>query len=205
MISEQEFKLIYDAIVWAVRHLERNVAETGLNTLSELLVNVEKEGLTSEFHSKYFILVLEEVLAVLTDTLHKPGFAKQVEILSRLVGIVDRGDINVPIWKQENGMFQNNAHYVHVYITNLLGKAFPHVHRAQAEEIVRGMFVLYKDENKFKVHMRDFLIQLKEFSATDNSELFAEEQAMAQNQEHTQKVQVPGLVPPAEVEGGDRS
>eukprot|EP00475_Leptophrys_vorax_P011138 TRINITY_DN1767_c0_g1_i4.p1 TRINITY_DN1767_c0_g1~~TRINITY_DN1767_c0_g1_i4.p1 ORF type:complete len:862 (+),score=248.53 TRINITY_DN1767_c0_g1_i4:116-2701(+) len=204
MISEQEFKLIYDAIVWAVRHLERNVGETGLNTLAELLVNVEKEGLTSDFYSKYYILVLQEVLSIMTDTLHKSGFAKQVEILSRLVGVVDRAEINVPIWKPEDGTFPTNAHYVHAYITDLLHKAFPHMHRAHVEEIVGGMFALYSDENKFRVHMRDFLIQLKEFSAADNSELFADEQTKAHNQEVLQKAQVPGMLAPSEIEG-DRS
>ena len=35
----QRLKLVMDSIIWAFRHTERNVAETGLNLLQELLSN----------------------------------------------------------------------------------------------------------------------------------------------------------------------
>lgn len=38
-----------------------------------------------------------------------------------------------------------------------------------------GLFDLNKDLSAFKLHLRDFLIQLKEFSEGDNSELYLEE------------------------------
>ena len=40
-------KLLVDAVVWAIRHTERNVAETGLNTLLELLNNVQASQVKS--------------------------------------------------------------------------------------------------------------------------------------------------------------
>jgi hypothetical protein len=40
---------------------------------------------------------------------------------------------------------------------------------------VVGLFDLNKDINSFKLHLRDFLVQLKEFSEGDNSELYLEE------------------------------
>lgn len=33
----QQLKLIMDSIIWAFRHTERNIAETGLNLLLEML------------------------------------------------------------------------------------------------------------------------------------------------------------------------
>lgn len=37
----QQLKLVMDSIVWAFRHTERNVAETGLNLLLEMLGNFQ--------------------------------------------------------------------------------------------------------------------------------------------------------------------
>ena len=46
----------------------------------------------------------------------------------------------------------------------------------------------------FKAHLRDFLVDLKEFQETDNSELFLEEAEKSQQQEMNRRMQVPGLV-----------
>ena len=35
--SRQQLKLVMDSVIWAFRHTERNIAETGLNLLLELL------------------------------------------------------------------------------------------------------------------------------------------------------------------------
>ena len=36
-MSPAQLKLVVDSIVWAFRHTERNVAETGLDLLADLL------------------------------------------------------------------------------------------------------------------------------------------------------------------------
>jgi hypothetical protein len=40
---------------------------------------------------------------------------------------------------------------------------------------VNGLFSLHSDQNRFKVNVRDFLIELKEFAGQDNAELYLEE------------------------------
>lgn len=63
------------------------------------------------------------------------------------------------------------------------------------------------DLNKFKTHLRDFLIQLKEFSGTDNAELFAEDREQEQQQlkaaERERALKVGGLLKPAELQDQD--
>jgi hypothetical protein len=39
----QQLKLVIDSINWAFRHTERNIAETGLSLLLEILKNFEVE------------------------------------------------------------------------------------------------------------------------------------------------------------------
>ena len=37
----QQLKLVMDSVMWAFRHTERNIAETGLNLLLEMLKNFQ--------------------------------------------------------------------------------------------------------------------------------------------------------------------
>ena len=79
--------------------------------------------------------------------------------------------------------------------------------KTQVGTFVDGMFDLKMDLPTFKLHLRDFLIQLKEFSLEDNSGLYSEEQDMeAQQREEMAAVQrsaVPGLLKPSEIIDND--
>nr|CAG8474177.1 2563_t:CDS:10 [Entrophospora candida] len=65
-----------------------------------------------------------------------------------------------------------------------------------------GLFELNQDNMKFKLHLRDFLIQLKEF-AGDNADLYLEErEAEAELRKKTEManaLKIPGLVKPADL------
>ena len=69
-----------------------------------------------------------------------------------------------------------------------------------------GLFVLNNDLPRFKLNLRDFLIQLKEFSG-DNAELFAEEREKelqdAKQAERERAMKVGGLLKPAELDQDD--
>lgn len=112
----QELKLVMDSIIWAFRHTERNIAETGLNLLLEMLKNFEVCVLSSnfwcisnsllhgrylfwyfslqvsefsnQFYRTYFLIIEQEIFAVLTDTFHKPGFKLHVLVLQHLFCLV---------------------------------------------------------------------------------------------------------------------
>lgn len=69
-----------------------------------------------------------------------------------------------------------------------------------------GLFAFNNDFNKFKTHLRDFLISLKEF-AGDNAELYAEEREQALQEARTAErdrmMRVGGLIKPSEMEQED--
>lgn len=77
---------------------------------------------------------------------------------------------------------------------------------AQIKQFVIGLFTFTDDLNKFKTHLRDFLISLKEFS-DDNAELYAEEREQAvrdaQAAERDRAMKVGGLLKPSEMEQED--
>lgn len=49
----QQLKLVMDSIIWAFRHTERNIAETGLNLLLEMLKNFQVNLLIYNFILSY--------------------------------------------------------------------------------------------------------------------------------------------------------
>jgi exportin-1 len=65
----------------------------------------------------------------------------------------------------------------------------------------------YGDLNRFKLCLRDFLIQLKEFSAGDNAELFLEEREAEAKQKETAALEaaarIPGMLKPSQMEDKD--
>lgn len=73
----------------------------------------------------------------------------------------------------------------------------------QIKNFVIGLFTLNDDLPKFKTHLRDFLISLKEFGG-DNAELYAEEREQAlrdaKTAERDRAMKVGGLLKPAEIE-----
>ncbi|RHY29186.1 hypothetical protein DYB32_005361 [Aphanomyces invadans] len=69
---------------------------------------------------------------------------------------------------------------------------------AQVRAFVVGCFDMTKDLPAFKKHLRDFLVNIKEFAGEDNADLFLEENlAMSQERLHQDtiaRLAVPGLV-----------
>jgi exportin-1 len=80
----------------------------------------------------------------------------------------------------------------------------PSFYRTQVKIFVDGLFTLNNDLPKFKLNLRDFLIQLKEFSAGDNTELFAEDREIAAEEarraEREKAMKVGGLMKPSEMD-----
>ena len=71
-MSPQQLKLVIDSIVWAFRHTERNVADTGLNLLLEMLAIFDKSEVATQFYQTYFLHLTRELFAVMTGTAPLP-------------------------------------------------------------------------------------------------------------------------------------
>ena len=74
------------------------------------------------------------------------------------------------------------------------------------QAFVASLGKLHGDMNRFKLSLRDFLIQLKEFS-DDNGELFRDEkeaeQAAKAQAEREQAMRIPGMLKPDQLEDKD--
>ena len=199
-----QFQLIIDSIIWAIKHLDKNISDIGLNILDNLIVNINKSQIKNQFYYTYYISILNDIFSVLTDTFHKPGFRLHAQILARMFELIDSNEITVDLSTNQSfnpsmKQYNNNRHFVFDITATLLHKAFPNLTTQQIESFVQSLFVTHSDTLLFKNHLRDFLIQLKEFNVQDRNtdELFREEQLQLKQQQIQQEQQriqsVPGL------------
>lgn len=80
-------------------------------------------------------------------------------------------------------------------------------HSSQIQIFVTALIENHNDINRFKLALRDFLIQLKEFSAGDNTELFLEEKELEAQQkleaEREAAMRIPGMLKPSQLDDKD--
>ncbi|XP_063242041.1 exportin-1 isoform X2 [Bacillus rossius redtenbacheri] len=198
-IPPGQFKLVLDSIIWAFKHTMRNVADTGLQILYQLLQNVEQHDQAAQsFYQTYFTDILQHIFTVVTDTSHTAGLLMHATILAYMFSLVEMGRITVPL-----GDNPDNVVFIKEFVASLLQMAYSHLTENQIKITVEGMFNLDQDIRAFKEHLRDFLVQIREFTGTDDSDLFLEERegALRQAQEEKRRIQmsVPGILNPHEI------
>ncbi|CCJ30919.1 unnamed protein product [Pneumocystis jirovecii] len=206
-----QFKLIIDSIMWAIKHTTRDIAEIGLNICLELINNIAntEPNVANSFFQQYFLSILQDIFFVLTDTDHKSGFKLQSVILARMFHLVESGAIQASLYTPQQVQNENtpNSVFLREYVVTLLNNAFPHLQLGQVQNFVLGLFSLNMDIPKFKLNLRDFLIQLKEFSGDDNTELFQEDRDMEleakQKADRERALTVPGMIKPSELPNND--
>lgn len=196
-------KLVIDSVVWAIKHTERNISETGLEILLALLQNVSaNRQIAQPFFITFMLPLIQDVFGVLTDRLHKSGFKLQASILMHLChATLQQGLIVEPLHTMGPTSHLSNSQFLQDHLGGLLVKAFPNVTKQQVGNFVQGLFNLSMDEATFKVHLRDFLIAIKEFETEDdNAELFREEkeaeQEMNRQEQLAYMASVPGMLKP---------
>ncbi|KAJ3610914.1 hypothetical protein NHX12_023004 [Muraenolepis orangiensis] len=200
-IPPAQFKLVLDSIIWAFKHTMRNVADTGLQILYTLLQNVaQEEAAAQSFYQTYFCDILQHIFSVVTDTSHTAGLTMHASILAYMFNLVEEGKISTAL---NPAATTSNQVFIQEYVANLLKTAFPHLQDAQVKVFVTGLFSLNQDIPAFKEHLRDFLVQIKEFAGEDTTDLFLEEReaSLRQSQEEKHKIQlsVPGILNPHEI------
>ncbi|XP_008555706.1 exportin-1 [Microplitis demolitor] len=198
-IPPAQFKLVLDSIIWAFKHTMRNVADTGLAILYQLLQNIEQhEQAAQSFYQTYFTEILQHIFSVVTDTSHTAGLTMHATILAYMFTLVELGRILVPL-----GPIPDNRLYVQEFVASLLKAAFPHLTDNQIKITVQGLFNLDQDIPAFKEHLRDFLVQIREYTGEDDSDLYLEERETAlrtaQEEKRRQQMAVPGIINPHEI------
>jgi len=208
-LDGRQFKFVIDSCMWASKHDNREVENTGLSMCLELINNMaETDPQTAGvFFQQFYISILQDVFFVLTDSDHKAGFKSQCMLLARMFQLVEANKISQPLYQPDQAApGTSNKQFVSEFTANLLHNAFSNLKEIQIQHFVNGLFALNEDPTKFKTHLRDFLISLKEF-AGDNAELFAEEREQEKKDladaERERNLKVGGLIKPADLDQDD--
>ena len=205
-IPAPQFKLVLDSIIWAFKHTMRNVADTGLNILYQLLQNVAGQPEAAQsFYQTYYTDILQHMFSVVTDTSHTAGLTMHAQILCYMFTLVETSKISVHLNPAATTVPLPGANitFVQEFVANLLRTAFPHLTDNQIKITVQGLFNLDQDIPAFKEHLRDFLVQIREFTGEDDTDLFLEEREAALKKAHEDKrrfqMAVPGILNPHEI------
>lgn len=216
-LSDPAFKLVMDSIVWAFKHTDRGVADTGLRILADMLRNIAtNQQAANGFYARFYRPLVQDLFGVLTDTFHKAEFKRQAEILKHLFDVVGKGFVGVPLWEQaqqqqQSGELQqqqqpytSNQAWLNDFLGSLAMSSFPNLVPQQVSSYLSALLNPSKDINSFKNCLRDFLISIKEFSdGSDNTDLYLEEKEAAdeaaKKKELERKAAIPGMFKPSEI------
>lgn len=174
--------------------------------MHELLSNVGRApDVAQAFYQQYLLSLIQDIFAVMTDRLHKSGFKMHSTLLRHMFHLVQMNQVTAPLFdptQQPAGT--TNPAFLRQHISQLLLTSFPNLIQSQVSKFVDGMFDVKMDLPKFKQHLRDFLITLKEFSSEDNAALFTEErekEARAKEQAvMAERSAIPGILKPSEID-----
>ncbi|CCA66905.1 probable CRM1-nuclear export factor, exportin [Serendipita indica DSM 11827] len=198
-----QFKLVFDSIIWGMKHTLRDIADLGLLILFEMVDNFATQDavVANAFFQAYYTALLQDLYFVLTDTDHKSGFKMQTQLLMRLYHLVESGTLAAPIFDPSTvpDASMTNSTFVREFSSSLLKNAFPHLPPKRVDAFVASLCETCGDANRFKVAVRDFLIQLKEFEG-DNAELYLEEKEQAASEKEAAAMRVPGLLKPSQIQ-----
>lgn len=205
----ESFQSFIDAILWAFKHNNREVENTGLTLCYELLVNIEKLGPQNQFalgfYRHYYFPIISDVFYVLTDSDHKAGFKLQASLLSKMLELVVKDKIVEPIYPAESApQGTSNSLFLKEYLGNMLLSAFNQLQQEQVSNFLQVLFSNFDNEAKFAGVLRDFLVQIKEIGGDPTDYLFADdkEAELAEKQRLLKEKasRVGGLLKPSEME-----
>lgn len=135
----------------------RNVADTGLAILLQLLQNLEQHQQAAQsFYQTYFTDILMQMFSVVTDSSHTASLQSHAQILAYMFNLVESNQVTVNL-----GAIPNNVLFIQEYVAQLLKSAFGHLTDNQIKVFVTGLFNLNHDVTAFKEHLRDFIIQIR--------------------------------------------
>lgn len=207
-LSGEAFQSLINAALWALKHNNREVEESGLSLTLELIENVEKLGntpFTKAFYENFYFQILSDTFYVLTQPDHKSGFRYQAQLLAQLIHLVEDGVIKEPLFTTgQAAEGTTNSAYLKQYLGNLLSSAFENLQQDQLVNFLNVLTSVYKDLNKFSGTLRDFLVQIKEFGGDPTDYLFAEDKELEKQEqtrlEKERAMKVAGLIKPSEMD-----
>ena len=160
-VEEDQFKIVINCVIWAIKHELTSLYEIGLDTLLCILKCLsQNSSFAQQFYKFYFLSILSDTLYVLTDGLHKNGFSLQAQILFILLNELPK--LNFAIVPENNN--QDNKMAVFHFISNILCTGFPNLAPVDHRKLLENVLSQVGDFKAFKIALRDYLVSLNLFT-----------------------------------------
>lgn len=195
-LEAARFDNMVKSINFAIKHTKPEICDLGLEAMYSLLTLVADAdpNTRNQFFAAYFVLIFDETLFVMTEQTYIAGFHEQSQILNVLFRVLDY--VTIPIQDENQQPAQtDNKSFLGNRLNRMLQDKFTNMNSVQIETFVLTLFNKAEQFEQFKDTLRDFLIQMKQMSSTD--EYYVEERKAAQQEQESLKAQkaqtVPGL------------
>eukprot|EP01128_Nolandella_sp_AFSM9_P008513 TRINITY_DN5220_c0_g1_i1.p1 TRINITY_DN5220_c0_g1~~TRINITY_DN5220_c0_g1_i1.p1 ORF type:complete len:1077 (+),score=219.69 TRINITY_DN5220_c0_g1_i1:18-3248(+) len=205
-MNPQQFKLVIQSVVWGFKHWDKKISETTLKILLEMFTQFSRNAQSDpskSFYGNHLLPLLEDILFVLTDTFHKADFKLHCEVLIQIIYAVEADLVTTPLFnpQTQTDSNMNNRLFLRQYVSKLLLRPFGNVNPEHIHNFVLGLFDLNKEMVQFHNHLRDFLVQIKQYSAgDDNAVMYEREEAASRS---AKAMAIPGMVQPHDPRRGD--
>ncbi|GMR57997.1 hypothetical protein PMAYCL1PPCAC_28192, partial [Pristionchus mayeri] len=203
-LPDETMQFVIDAVVWAFQHSMRNVAEMGLDILKDMLTKVAllPPEQAQPFYKNHYVQLLQHVLAVVADSnqVQVAGMTYFAEIMCLMFRALETS-ITVPL--NPTNPNQANIDFISDHIGNIFVQHFTNLTTDQVRVIIKGFVSFNNNITAMKNHIRDFLVQLKEQSGEDTSDLFLEEREKEIQAAQSKKMMIPGMANPNDIADED--
>ena len=173
-LNPEQFKLLLDSIAWGFKHTQTDVMEEGLEICMLLVTKIAaaETEISLAFYQQFFLGLLQDIFYVLTDADHKAGtlqtnlgFNEQCTVLRTMFVLINSNQIKVSIHNGDASV--SNHQYLFDWLSTTLTNAYPHRTPNSIQAFVKGLFTYSGEDQRFKTHVNDFLITLKEFGGDE--------------------------------------
>ena len=178
-ISDSELSSMIDCLKWLGSHPYQNISEKAIKIISEMFNFIDLRFLidfSDQFQNKFGLDLVLYSFELLTDTIHNFAFLSLLDLLRRLFS------------------YQSIKNQMGFIIENLSKNIFSNVSPRDIYQLIETLFNTSTDYTEFRKNLRNFFIQIKQYSPKDPSLFqFEIEELKKEIEEKQKKSQIIGL------------
>jgi len=180
-LSEKDFRLIIDTVVYALNHNLSYILEIGLDILQLMIINLNSiEDKAQIFYRFFYKFILEHLLILITDSAFQTYLTKHARIIGTFVLNVNKGFIYVDLDptladsqaienlsqmddpEKQKTIIQKNIQTMQTMIGSFVKEKYSNLSDNDIEIFVKGLIAYDQNHKKLLNHICDFVIDVKE-------------------------------------------
>ena len=152
-MNKEQMQLVINCIMWAHEHIDHQITQYGIKTLSQFLKHIrqitiqqDNGGLITMFYQNFIFLILEKLIHVMTDTLHKSSFAEMCYTLKSICNDINTNKHLGKLY-QDGSNYPSNYEYVASQLSQYIQNKFQHLTNDVTQKFIIGLFQLANNNN----------------------------------------------------------